>query len=239
MNHATCYKCTAPKEGQFCPHCGHQHDTPRLNISFIISEFVSVINFEKGFFFTLKVLFLNPGENIRRFVLYDRTALVKPFVFLILCSLIFTLFQQLIGFEASFIQMSENEAKNQTEVMSWVTENYGYSNLVMALFCALWVKILFYRYQYHFFEILVLICYSFGGVMIMLTVSASLGFYIHDSLHSVGSVLSVFYTTWAIAQFFDKAKWYTYALGFSANLLGMFSFSAVALVFSHLLTSCK
>ena len=39
---------------------------------------------------------------------------------------------------------------------------YGYFNLLIGLFIALWIKLLFRRFNYTLFEILILMCYTLG-----------------------------------------------------------------------------
>ncbi len=51
-----------------------------------------MINFDKGIFYTIKELLIRPGENIPKFIHNDRNRLVKPLIFVIVCSLIYTIF---------------------------------------------------------------------------------------------------------------------------------------------------
>jgi len=66
-----------------------------------------------------------------------------------------------------------------------------------------------------------MLIYSFFGIIQGLT-SISLGF--------VGGIVGVAYTTWAIGLFYGKKKVINYVKGFFAYILGMISFSLVAVI---------
>ncbi|MEM6298978.1 MAG: DUF3667 domain-containing protein, partial [Bacteroidota bacterium] len=55
----------------------------RIDKAYILSEISSVLNLEKGIFYTIKELLIRPGKSIRTFIHEDRTRLVKPIVFII------------------------------------------------------------------------------------------------------------------------------------------------------------
>ena len=67
----------------------------RIDGKYIWKEIVSVLNFDKGIFYTIKEIFLRPGKTIQEFLLYDRKRLVKPILFIIIMSLVYTIIRLL------------------------------------------------------------------------------------------------------------------------------------------------
>lgn len=54
-------------------------------------------------------------------------------------------------------------------------------------------------------------------------------------LMQIASVVGFIYSTWAIAQFFNKKKFLNYLKAFGAYVLGFISFAVVALILGTLI----
>lgn len=231
-NHtALCAHCQSPITGNFCSNCGRPKSLNRIDGKYILSELTRVINFDKGIFFTIKELVVRPGQSVRDFIHKDRNRLVKPVIFIILTSLIYTIAEQVFHFEDKYVTAGGFGESATTVIFGWIQANYGYANILMAVFIALWIKLLFRKYDHNFFEILILLCFVMGVGMLIYTV-----FGIAESLTSlrilhIGSVLSFLYVTRAIGLFFDKKKKLNYLKAFLSYMLGMLTFfgGAVAL----------
>ena len=55
----------------------------RIDRRYISHEIEHVLHLDRGFFYTVKELFLRPGKAVREFLFEDRKKLVKPVLFLI------------------------------------------------------------------------------------------------------------------------------------------------------------
>ncbi|MEN7342999.1 MAG: DUF3667 domain-containing protein [Pseudomonadota bacterium] len=217
-----CYKCDAEVTDDFCPKCGHPVTLPRLTGEYLASELASIFNVERGFFFTIREMLLRPGANLQEFVLRDRTRFVKPVIFVIVCSFIYTIAQQIFGFEDGYVSYADNEPSTTLTMFTWISNNYGYANIGLALFTAVWVRVFFARYGYTIFEILVMLCYVIGMVMLLVTMGI-LQATTPLPVLAVGAIGTFFYAPWAIAQFFDKQKWWNYPIAFFCNIAGLLS----------------
>lgn len=220
-------KCGQAINGNFCDNCGHPRELKRINGKYIVSEIGSLLNFEKGIFYTFKELTLRPGENVRNFLLYDRNRLVKPITFIIITSLIYTLAQNYFNFYDGYINYNSSgmEKSAITKMFSWISANYGYSNLLMAVFIAFWIKIFYRKYKYNFFEILILLCFIMGIGMLILTIFGVIDGITKLKTLDLASIISFLYISWAIGQFFDKKKKMNYLKALLSYLLGMATFS--------------
>jgi hypothetical protein len=225
-----CTKCGIELRDNFCSKCGNPKTLKRINGSYILSEIVSVFNFDKGIFYTIKELLLRPGENVQKFIHKDRNRLVKPIIFVIVCSLIFTIAQQLLNFEDGYVNTGGIKDSVVTIIYGWIQKNYGYANILMAIFITTWIKIFFKKYDYNFFEIIILLCFIMGIGMLIYTIFGILESIIKIKVLQVGAIIGFIYTTWAIGQFFDKKKKINYLKGLLAYLLGMTTFYALAII---------
>ncbi len=230
MDFEQCKKCGAELTDEFCSKCGNPKTLPKINGRYIISEIVSVLNFDKGIFYTIKELLIRPGKNVHKFIHSDRKRLVKPIIFLIVCSLVYTITQQLLKFEDGYVNAGGFGDSAVTSIYEWIQKNYGYANILMSIFIAFWIKLFFKKYNYNFFEIIILLCFVMGIGMLIYTT-----FGIIESISKVkilyfGGIIGTIYTSWAIGQFFDKNKKLNYLKGILSYMLGMITFYFLAVV---------
>ncbi|MCG8340527.1 MAG: DUF3667 domain-containing protein, partial [Cytophagales bacterium] len=169
-------------------------------MKYIIQEIGSVLSFKKGILFTIKELLIRPGQNVKTFIHEDRNRLVKPIIFVIFCSFIYTILQQLLHFEDAYVRYTENSIDSVTlAIFQWIQANYGYANILMAIFFAFWIKLLFRKYGYNFFEILILLCFIFGIGMLIYSFFGVIEALSQLGLFQVGGLIGFVYTSWAIA----------------------------------------
>ena len=232
-----CKNCNTEIDQKFCPNCGQPAELNRIDGKYILSEIGSVLNFDKGILFTIRELLLRPGQSIRKFILDDRNRLVKPIAFIIISSLIYTISQQLMHFKDGYIKYSFGDEKSaMLSIFKWIATNYGYTNILMAFFIAFWIKIFFKKYTYNFFEILILLFFLMGIGMLALAffgiLSSIVGF---DFIDNGGVIIVFLYISWGIGQFFGKNVIANSLKGLLSYVLGMFSFTLIALVIGALI----
>lgn len=225
-----CKKCGAELSDDYCSKCGNPKTLKKINGSYILSEIVSVLNFEKGIFFTIKELFVRPGENIQKFIHNDRNRLVKPIIFVIVCSLIYTIAQQLLKFEDGYVNAGGFGDSAVTNIYEWIQKNYGYANILMAFFITFWIKLFFKNYDYNFFEIIILLCFVMGIGMLIYTSFGIVESITKLKILHIGGIVGIIYTSWAIGQFFEKKKKVNYLKGLVSYFLGMITFYALAVI---------
>jgi hypothetical protein len=230
INSEPCKTCGTEIEYQFCSSCGRPKTLKRINGSYILTEIVSILNFDKGIFFTIKELVIRPGDNVHKFIHEDRNRLVKPLLFVIVCSLVYTVAQQLLKFEDGYVTANGFGDSAITTIYKWIALHYGYANILMSIFIAFWIKLFFKTYDYNFFEIIILLCFIMGIGMLIYTAFGVFESLFNVSILQFGGILGFIYTAGAIGQFFDKTKKQNYLKGLVAYILGMISFYGLAVV---------
>ena len=225
-----CEQCQNELTGKFCSNCGSAQVLKRIDGTFILSEILSILNFDKGILYTIRELLTRPGQNIRDFIHRERRRLVKPIFFMIICSVVYTATQQFVHFGDEYITVTGFDESATASIFNWIQNNYGYGNILMAIFIAFWIKVFFKKYDYNFFEILTLLCFVIGMGMLIYTI-----FGVAESLSKVkvlylGGLVGFVYISWAIGQFFDERNKINFLKGFLSYLLGMLSFTLVAII---------
>lgn len=232
-----CKNCKAEVDRNYCPNCGQKADLKRINGRYIVNEITSVLYFDRGILYTIRELLLRPGSTIRNFIKEDRNRLVKPVIFIIICSLIYSLLRQFLQFEDGYIYYNDSEKSTAMFIFGWISDNYGYGNLIMGIFIAFWTKVLFKKFAYNFFEILILLCFVMGIGMLILAFFGTIEGLTKLAVLQFGAILFVIYATWAIAQFFNKKKFSSYLKAFLAYFLGMITFTLAIILLGFLIDS--
>jgi len=220
-----CRNCNATVTGNFCSDCGQPLQINRVDWHYIVHEIQHVLHFEKGILYTIKELLLRPGTSINAFITTDRSRLVKPVLFIIVSSLIYTTIDHLFHIEQGYINYNDTKNSPSRLIYEWIQSHYGYTNIIMGLFIAFWLK-LFYRVQgYNLFEILILLCFVMGMGMLIFSVFAIAEGLTGIHMMQISSILGLSYCCWAIGHFFDKKRIASYLKALGAYILGMATFS--------------
>jgi hypothetical protein len=230
-----CVNCNSQINENFCSSCGHPAKLKRIDGHYIIHEIEHVLHFEKGILYTIRELLIRPGENVRHFISENRSRLVKPIIFIIVTSLIYTLITHFFHIEDGYIKYDEIKKSSIGDIFSWIQSHYGYSNIIMGVFISFWTKLFFKKYGYNFYEILILLCFVIGMGMLIYSFFAIFQGITHLEIMQIGSALGMIYSTWAIGQFFDKKKTMSYAKALASYILGMITFGLFVVIIGTLI----
>ncbi len=232
---ATCISCNQDIPENYCPRCGEPAKLKRIDWHYIQHEIEHVLHLEKGIFYTIKELLIRPGQTIHKFISSDRSRLVKPVAFLIITSLIYTLINHFFHIEKGYFNFDQTNNAAVNPINEWVQGHYGYANIMLGAFLALWLKLLFRKYAYNFFELLILLCFLQGMGMLMFSVFATIEGLTHKHLLQYSGMLFIVYFSWAVGQFFEKGKYINYLKALGAYILGVITFTCCTLILGILI----
>ena len=220
-----CKNCNAEINSPFCPECGQPETLKRIDRHYIMHEIQHVLHFERGILYTIRELFIRPGENIRKFISENRSRLVKPIIFIIVSSLIYTFINHYFHIEDQYIKQ-EGLPVNSTffKIITWMQGNYGYMNILAGAFIAFWLKIFFRKHGYNFWELLIMLCFVLGMSMLIFAVFSLIEGFSGLNLFSLGGIIAIIYAIWAIGNFYGKKKIGNYLKALCAYLIGFITF---------------
>lgn len=222
-----CVICNSVITTKFCPDCGHPAQLKRIDRKYIIHEIEHVLHFERGILYTIRELILSPGDNIHKYLSENRSRLVKPIIFIIITSLIYTILNHVFHVEDSYVKYQQapgETVSSISKIVQWIQNHYGYSNIVMGVFIALWLQVFFRKSKYNFYEVLIMLCFVMGMGMLVFSIFVILQGVTHLKVMTVGSAIGLLYCVWAIGQFYGKKKIASYLKGLGAYILGMITF---------------
>ncbi|RAJ08651.1 uncharacterized protein DUF3667 [Chitinophaga skermanii] len=222
-----CRLCNHPVNDKYCSHCGQPLVIKRVDSHYVVHEITHVLHLEKGIFYTMKELLLRPGYCVKEFFTHDRSRLVKPIIWIIITSLIYTIFEHLLHAENA-TQGTTTVSPTANKMLVWIQAHYGYSNIIMGLCIALLLKLFFFKYPYNLYEILILLCFLMGMGMLILTVFVIVKNGLHIPTGHTGAFVAMGYSIWGIIQFYGTKKVSTYILATAAYLIGSQGFYFLA-----------
>lgn len=234
-----CRNCNADINSKFCPECGHPALLHRIDGHYILHEIQHVLHFERGILYTIRELITNPGQNVRFYLSENRSRLVKPIIFIILTSLIYTISNHFFHFEDGYVNYLDSQSSTTSKIFKWIQGHYGWSNIIMGIFIAFWTKLFFKKYDYNFFEILILLCFVMGIGMLIYSVFGIAQGITQIKLMQFAGIAGFSYSAWAIGQFFDKKKALSYVKAILAYLIGMLTFSLTAILIGTIIDYLK
>ena len=235
MTMTNCRNCNKPVNGNFCCSCGQPLKTKRVDGHYILHEIQHILHFEKGILYTVKELLIKPGQSIREFITVNRSRLVKPVLFIIVSSLIYSLINHFFHIEDGYVSYKGPQKGGTSLIFNWVQNHYGYANIIMGVFIAFWLKLFFRKSDYNFFEILILLCFVMGMGMLVFSVFAIFEGLTKLNLMKISGPIGISYCTWAIGQFFDQKKTTSYLKALFSYLLGMLTFLISAALLGFLI----
>ena len=212
----------------------------RIDRRYISHEIEHVLHLDRGFFYTVRELMLRPGKAVREFLFEDRKKLVKPVLYLILCSVIFTIIIHLLHADVSLFnidRISPLQGKIRSkEIGGWINNSLGYSQLLLGVFIAIWLKIFFKKQQYNIYEIVVLLSYILGEALLILLSVIILGnIFESQVIGSIGVGIYLFYIIWGIGQFFGEKKISNYIKSALTFVFGVSSYLVILIGIAYLL----
>jgi len=87
-----CKNCGTSFEGNFCCNCGQSSHVEKIDATYFLHDIPhSVFHVDKGFFYTLKRMFADPGTALKRYLQGQRVQHYRPFAYVLLMSTICTL----------------------------------------------------------------------------------------------------------------------------------------------------
>jgi Protein of unknown function (DUF3667) len=192
----------------------------RINGKYILHEIEHILHLERGIFYTIKKIFHAPGETINEFITDNRNKITKPIIFVIITSLIYNVANKFGHFHDDAIEKVIDN-NTVTIIENWCNSNLGYYNICLGILVAFFLKLLFYKSKYNLFEVLVLMCYIIGIDILLAAITGLFSTIFHFNFMKLYAFVCFIYTSWAIANFYGKNKWYNYIKSLVAFVLGL------------------
>ncbi len=246
-----CKNCFLNYRGNYCPRCGQGALTRRFNMRYFFSESIfSSLDIEKGLFFTIKQLTIQPGKVLQEYIQGQRVNLYIPIRFLVLIGTIATFIS--LRYKLFLIQEDTEMPMNSLDgilpahILNWYNVSFQgfwhlaneYTTLINIIaipvfsFCS---YLVFIRQGYNYAENLILnmyiVCMQLF-LLIVFTIPFEIFPAYQESIIGIYTFITIGYNIWCYLCFFDQKTIKGLGLPVLANVLGyMLQFIVVHILY--------
>lgn len=211
-----CKNCNQVTNGNFCSNCGQSTKVDKINLSNFLKELSeSIFQINRGFFYTMKALFVSPGHSIRAYLNGKRKNHFKPIAYVFTLSTLYFILSQFLDSEtflndftkgfANGANDSEEDAK-QLAMLDWFAKHYAYTILLLLPVYTFASYLAFFKTKFNYLEHFVLNAYIIGQQAIFYSLFSILNLMVtnDDFLAIITLCCSIFYAFFVFWQFFSK-----------------------------------
>lgn len=205
-----CLNCNSSVKYNYCNRCGQSTHTSRINKIHIAEELqYGLLHVNKGLIYTIKELIIRPGITIKNYISGKRIKYTKPFSFLIVLGIIYSMIFHFFHF-FPMEEMNEQSLPvfDYIPIYAWYSGDYSLVLLFIIPFYAMTTYWFFPKEQYNYIEHLVLFSYL-TGMKIFIFIFFFLVIYFTQSIriYQIVQIISEIYLIWGLVLFFKSTSW--------------------------------
>jgi hypothetical protein len=212
-----CKNCGYSIDGKFCSHCGQNSKVGSINLRNFLNEVTeSVFQINKGFFYTLRELFVRPGKSLKEFLNGKRKNHFKPIAYILTLSALYFLITQITNQNTWIDDLiggwvngatGNSQVPQVSTILIWFSKNYAYSSVLFLPIFSLASYLAFLKYGTNYLEHIVINSYITGHQAIFYSLFAIIGTVIKSDVIEVFSLLvPMSYTCWVFWSFFSEGN---------------------------------
>lgn len=160
-----CKNCHTIFEGNYCNTCGQKGAETRFELSNLTETFIhGFYHVHSGLFYTMKELFIRPGETLRGYISGKRVVYLNPFTYLVLICLVGG-----FVFKWSGVPEHVNEILLvSSETIQFTSKHFSYRVLLIIPTYAIMSSIIYKSFKYNFAEHLVISTFLMSQSMVFI-----------------------------------------------------------------------
>jgi hypothetical protein len=162
-----CKNCNTIFEGNYCNICGQKAGEKRFMLSNLPGEFLhGFYHVHSGLLFTIRELFIRPGETLRGYIYGKRVKYFNPFTYLLLISLVGGFLYKWSGMPEHFndIFLASGDA------IRFTSKYFSYRMLLTIPFYAIMCSIIYRSFKYNIAEHLIINTFLISQSMVVMVV---------------------------------------------------------------------
>lgn len=208
----TCKNCNHTYKGNYCPNCGQQAKTHKLNFHFLLHDIQhGIFHFDNGIFYSIGQLFKRPGHTIREYIEGKRVKHFKPISMVVILASVYGLlihyFDIRLGKEI-INNGSSYEHFIQEKTNRWIEHHYAWATLLTLPLYSLASYYVFRKLNYNFIEHLILNSFAASQRLIVHIIAIPIQYYFFgkhalEEINWLLVILDFILIYWTYAQFFN------------------------------------
>ena len=232
-----CINCGEQLTGNFCSNCGQRRRVNRLSLKTFFEDYLSrLFGMDTNFLRTLRDLTISPGKVGKTFVEGNRVKYIGPVGYFFLISTFFILEFSFLGVDikefmsatsesfAASPKLEGEEAKLQSTLMEFVSNNFKIIGFLIIPFLAFWGKVLFRKSKLNLFEHSVNALYVEGHMIFIQMIGLLLYKWTNVLFNQYFLFINIAYFIWSCFGFYKQKGFKTVLKGGALYLFAYISF---------------
>lgn len=175
-----CLNCNNEIQGNFCSNCGQSTKLHKINLHYLVHDIQhGLLHFDNGILFTVKELFIRPGNSIREFLNGKRANHFKPFSLVIILSGIYALLSYFFHIDLfsnnyemrGYGQGFNNFKTSVDELREWFAHHFFVISLLQIPVFSIGTYVMFKKEGYNYIEHLVINSFITGQKLFLYIVT--------------------------------------------------------------------
>ena len=230
-----CSNCKTPLQGPICHQCGQKYRAERWTMEVLLRRFIrQLTDIEKGFLFTIKMLFTAPGELVKDYWKGKTVNYYDPFKYLLIWTAVNLAVSFWLGIDDMLQQSLQPIAIEQNlsaaEIEAADQQFDSWLNVLVLLLIPIFsffTQKLFSGGKYNYAENVIMNAFMFGQQSLISSFT-QLIFYWFPSLFvfyiAFNFSMSLIYNTYVFKQVFQENTWATLLKALLIGILGLIVF---------------
>jgi hypothetical protein len=209
----TCKNCGSQQINNYCSNCGQLIYTKRFTTKSFLLKVLEVLDIEKGFFFALKKLLINPGKVINDYLSGRTKVYFNPLKFyIIIAGISAVLMIWLDIYDANIKNTNELIGVNQTQALQFqqsanlfIKQYINVFSLLLLPFLSLGSLWFYHKRKLFYGEHLIINCFlmaEVSAVSIILYPFYKIIPALSDNIILIGFALSILYYSYSLKSIF-------------------------------------
>jgi len=231
-----CKNCGSDNVAEYCSHCGQRTLTKRFSLKSFFIFVLSAFNLERGFFYTLKMLFVNPGKVANEYIGGRTKIYYNPLSYLLLITGISAILIVWLGvFDANIantnnlmgIEQTQESLQFQHKVNEFIKQYMNFVSLLTLPFISLLSKWVYSKRKLFYGEHLIFNSFmqaQVSVISILLLPVYKIFPVLYNYVLPVGYIVLVIYYSYALRKTFKSSIFKSILNAIVINLAGMMLF---------------
>ena len=234
IDSSVCKNCGSENTESYCAKCGQKTYTERFTLKAFFRVFLNAFDIEKGFFYTLKMLFIDPGKIVHEYLNGRTKDYFNPLKYLIIIAGIDAILMVWLNvFDADMDNTSKllrqiGEPSELQQKLTLFTKQYlNLISILMVPFISLVSKWYYKKHKLFYGEHLIIICFLYAQILIIAIAIYPI-YLVFPALYNyvilIPYVILVLYFSYALYKIFKSTFFKSFIGAILINVIGAIFF---------------
>ena len=245
-----CKNCGFEVNRFYCPECGQKVYHERFTLRVFTGVILHAFDIEHGFFYTAKMLLVDPGKMIREYLNGRTKDYYNPLKYFFLIVGINIIFMMWFGFVENnisnvneIIGKGKEVSQAQTKMVDFMMQFMNFIVLLLLPVYSLISKMYYKKYKLHYGEQSIIICFIHGQTILITILFLPFFYFIpalNDYLYLFAFIIALIYYSYSLKRIFKTSLFKAILGSLTISIFGLILFMIIFfIIFSIIINLLK